>query len=91
MIIEKIFELFWSFITAVLNFINIPDISAADKQSLFDFVDTILTSANSLIDVFLPYTLSKVLLLIVIAIELAVDVYKIVMWVIRKIPVLGMS
>lgn len=91
MILEKIFDLFWGFITIVLNFINIPDISSSDKQSLFDFVNTILDSANSLIDLFLPYTLSKALLLIVIAIELAVDVYKIVMWVIRKIPVAGMS
>lgn len=91
MIIEKIFNIFWSFITAVLDFISIPDISSSDKQSLFDFIDTILISANSLIDVFLPYTLSKVLLFIVIAIELAVDVYKIVIWVIRKIPVAGMS
>lgn len=91
MIIEGLMNLICKLITTLLSVINIPDISASDKQSLFDFVNTILDSANSLIDLFLPYTLSKALLLIVIAIELAVDVYKIVMWVIRKIPVAGMS
>lgn len=91
MIIEGLMNLICKLITTLLSVINIPDISSSDKQSLFDFVNTILDSANSLIDLFLPYTLSKALLLIVIAIELAVDVYKIVMWVIRKIPVAGMS
>lgn len=91
MIIEGLMNLICKLITTLLSVINIPDISSSDKQSLFDFVNTILDSANSLIDLFLPYTLTKALLLIVIAIELAVDVYKIVMWVIRKIPVAGMS
>lgn len=91
MIIEGLMNLICKLIMTLLSVIHIPDISASDKQSLFDFVNTILDSANSLIDLFLPYTLSKALLLIVIAIELAVDVYKIVMWVIRKIPVAGMS
>lgn len=91
MIIESLMNLICKLITTLLSVINIPDISSSDKQSLFDFVNTILDSANSLIDLFLPYTLTKALLLIVIAIELAVDVYKIVMWVIRKIPVAGMS
>lgn len=91
MIIVGLMNLICKLITTLLSVINIPDISSSDKQSLFDFVNTILDSANSLIDLFLPYTLSKALLLIVIAIELAVDVYKIVMWVIRKIPVAGMS
>lgn len=91
MIIEGLMNLICKLIMTLLSVINIPDISASDKQSLFDFVDTILTSANSLIDLFLPYTLAKTMLLIIIVIELAVDVYKIVMWVIRKIPVAGMS
>lgn len=91
MIIEGLMNLICKLITTLLSVINIPDISASDKQSLFDFVNTILDSANLLIDLFLPYTLTKALLFIVIAIELAVDVYKIVMWVIRKIPVAGMS
>lgn len=91
MIIEGLMNLICKLIMTLLSVIHIPDISAADKQSLFDFVNTILDSANSLIDLFLPYTLAKSLLLIVIGIELAIDIYKVVMWVIRKIPVAGMS
>lgn len=91
MIIEGLMNLICKLIMTLLSVINIPDISASDKQSLFDFVDTILTSANSLIDLFLPYTLAKSLLLIVIGVELAVNIYKFVFWIIRKIPMLGMS
>lgn len=91
MIIEGLMNLICKLIMTLLSPINIPDISATDKESLFNFFDNLLGSANALIDLFLPYTLAKAFLLIVIAIELAVDIYKVVMWIIRKIPVAGMS
>lgn len=87
MIIEALMNMIVKLLTTVLKFINIPDLSASDKASVYNFVDTILTNANSLIDLFMPYTLAKSLLLIIIAIEVAIDIYKFVMWILRKIPV----
>lgn len=84
-------NIIYKVITTVLSPINISDINSDDKAALYDFVDMILTNANSLIDLFLPYTLAKVLLFIVLAIEAAITIYKIVMWVIRKIPMGGIT
>ena len=91
MIIEALMNMIVKLLTSVLNFINIPDLAASDKASVYNFVDTILTNANSLIDLFMPYTLAKSLLLIIISIEIAIDIYKFVMWILRKIPVVAIQ
>lgn len=91
MIIEAITNAFIKFFTALLQFINIPQIPADVLESVNSTIDSIIQRGSELIDLFIPYTVAKVLLLIVIVIEVAVHLYHFVMWIIRKIPMVGIS
>lgn len=86
MIIEALFNMIFKLFTSFLSPINIPDLPDDMKQQITSFVDTLITSAAPMIDLVMPYNVVKVLVPIVIVIELAVEVYKLVMWIITKIP-----
>ncbi len=91
MIIESICDLFIKFFTGLLKFISIPQIPEDVLLQVNSTIDTIIERGSELIELFMPYNIAKVLLLIVIGIELAIHIYHFVMWVIRKIPMVGMS
>lgn len=91
MIIESICNLFIKFFTSLLKFVNIPQIPQDVLQQVNETIDTIITRGSELIELVMPYTIARTLLLVVIAIELAIHIYHFVMWVIRKIPMVGMS
>lgn len=86
MIIEALFNMIFKLFTSFLEPINIPDLPEDMKEQITSFVDTLITSAAPMIDLVMPYNVVKVLVPIVITIELAVEVYKLVMWIITKIP-----
>lgn len=86
MIIEALFNAIFKIFTTFLSPINIPDLPEDMKEQITSFVDTLITSAAPMIDLVMPYNIVKVLVPIVIVIELAVEVYKLVMWIITKIP-----
>lgn len=86
MIIEALFNMIFKLFTSFLEPINIPDLPEDMKQQITSFVDTLITSAAPMIDLVMPYNVVKVLIPIVIVIEVAVEVYKLVMWIITKIP-----
>lgn len=91
MIIESICNLFIKFFTGLLKFINIPQIPADVLSQVNSTIDTIIERGAELLDLFIPFNIAKVLLLIVLSIEAGVEIYHFVMWVIRKIPMAGMS
>ena len=91
MILESICDLFIKFFTGLLKFINIPQIPADVLSQVNSTIDTIIERGAELLDLFIPFNIAKVLLLIVLAIEAGVEIYHFVMWVIRKIPMAGIS
>lgn len=91
MIIESICDLFIKFFTGLLKFINIPQIPSDILSQVNSTIDTIIQRGAELLDLFIPFNIAKVLLLIVLAIEAGVEIYHFIMWVIRKIPMAGMS
>ena len=91
MIIETICNFFLNFFTKMLGFIKIPQIPEDTVQSVSGTIDTIITQGSELIDLVIPVSVVKPLLLIVIGIEVAIPVYHFIMWVIKKIPMLGVS
>lgn len=91
MIIESICDLFIKFFTRLLKFINIPQIPEDVLAQVNSTIDTIIERGSELLDLFIPFNIAKVLLLIVLAIEAGVEIYHFVMWVIRKIPMAGIS
>ncbi|HIU35727.1 MAG TPA: hypothetical protein IAC53_03865 [Candidatus Fimenecus excrementigallinarum] len=91
MIIEAICDQFIKVFTTLLSFVSIPQVPEDVLSSVNSTMDEIIERGSQLIDLFIPYDIAKVLLLIVIVIELVVHIYHFIMWVIRKIPMAGMS
>lgn len=91
MIIETIMNALISLFTTLLNFVNIPHIPANILTSVNDTIDLIIDRSAEMIDLVLPYNIAVVLLGIVIAIELGVHVYHFIMWVLKKIPMVGIE
>lgn len=91
MIIEALLNMIIGLFEKLLSFINIPQIPADVVNQVDTTLTDFITRASELIDLFLPYSIAKTLIIIVIAIELGVEVYHFVMWIIKKIPMLGIS
>lgn len=93
MILEAILNALKSLIMGVFSWVNIPSMS--DYGDGFDtaiaFINQILESSQSLINLFLPWDIVRFgvpVLLIVLNFE---HLYSFVMWVLKKIPMLGIE
>ncbi len=91
MIIETIMNALISLFTTLLSFVHIPQIPADILSSVNDTIDLIIDRSSEMIDLVIPYNISVVLLGIVIAIELGVHIYHFIMWVLKKIPMVGIE
>lgn len=91
MIIESIMNALISLLTTLLNWINIPQIPADILTSVKDTIDMVISTGEGLLDLVMPYNIAKVLIEIVIAIEIGVELYHFVMWVLKKIPMVGIE
>lgn len=91
MIIEGLINVIFKMLQTLLSVINIPDIPDDLKQTVYSYIDTIIDFGAPMIDLIMPYNVAKVLLSIVVIVELALLIYKLVMWVITKIPMLNIQ
>lgn len=90
MLIETILNAIQRVFFGLFDGINLPPLPDSIVNAL-RFIGDMLNYAQNMISLFIPWTLVKVGLPIVLAIELFVIGYQLVMWVIRKIPMAGMS
>lgn len=89
MIIESIINMFISLFKSIFQHFNIPSLSDYDID--LSLISEFLNSSQSLINLFLPWSLVKFglpILLVVLNIE---HIYDFTMWVLRKIPMLGIE
>lgn len=91
MIIETICDMFIKFFTGLLNFVNIPQIPDDVLSQVNTTINTIIERGSELLDLFIPYDFAKALLIVVISIEAGVEIYHFIIWVMRKIPMAGIS
>lgn len=91
MIIESLLNAIFSVFEKVFSVINIPGMPDGMDNTIVEFLGSALNYAGSLISLFLPWSQVKVFFPILIVILASEEIYKLVMWVLRKIPMLGMS
>ncbi|GLC80241.1 hypothetical protein [Lacrimispora brassicae] len=90
MIIESILNLFSSALKLIFGWINLPDVppEIADVvNQLFGY----MKSGIGLVFLFVPMPLVRILLPLVVVVVNFDKVYKLVMFVLRKIPFLGIE
>lgn len=91
MIIESICNMIIKLLTTLLGVVHIPRIPEEIYTSVNTNIEYMIMRASEMIDLVIPYSVAKVLVGIVISIELGVHIYHFVMWVLKKIPMLGIS
>lgn len=90
MIINALLSLLHSVLSILTSFISIPSLPDDIKSFISKALEFMLSGLNILGNYFdLNYLL--MLFGIVIAVEAGILIYKIVMWVIKKIPMLGID
>mgnify|MGYP000012488197 CR=1 FL=1 len=90
MIIEGITSAFKSVIQTLLGFINIPGMPQSFVASIDSFLDMVFGNVG-LVGLFVRWDTVKIGIPILIAIANMDKIYDGVMWIIRKIPMAGMS
>lgn len=91
MIIETLLNVIFSIFEKVFSVINIPGMPDGMSEQVVSFFSDTLNYAGSLISLFVPWSQVKVFFPILIVILSSEEIYKLVMWVLKKIPMLGIS
>ena len=90
MFIESILNAFKSMLQTLFGWINIPG-AGEEFESALSFFSSMLTSAQGLINLFIPWTLVRwgfPILIVVLNFE---HIYHFIMFILRKIPMLGIE
>lgn len=90
MIIEAIFELFYSLLEFVFGWITLPDFPS-EVQLVIDEILTALTSAAGIVGIFIDWNMFLLLSPIVIAVMNLDKLWKATMFVLKKIPFLNIE
>lgn len=91
MLITKVIDFFTGIIQGLLSFINIPHIPDELMVHFDEYIDLIFGNASHLLTFIVPVGIIRYgipLVLVIISIKY---VYQFVMWIIKKIPMAGMS
>lgn len=91
MIIESLLNAIFSVFESLFSAINIPGMPEGMSEQVVSFFNNTLNYAGSLISLFIPWSQVKIFFPILIVILSSEEIYKLVMWVLRKIPMLGIS
>lgn len=90
MIIQWFADMFYKIFTGLLNWINLPSLPS-DFYSIPDYVNLIIENGASILNFFLPSHVFKVCFPIFLAITGFKYGYYLVMWILKKIPAVGIS
>lgn len=90
MIFETVINAGLSVFSLLLSVFNLPHIEDT-LNIVLEFLDDYIFASFSFINIFVPLDFFVILLPFTVAIILAEDIYSFVMWIVRKIPLAGMS
>lgn len=90
MIIKGLFELIFGLLRIIFAPINLPQLPAS-VQSVVDELSSVLKSSVGLLSVFVDLNVLNVLIPVCIAVANFDKVWKVIMFILRKIPFLGIK
>ena len=90
MILEAVFDLIAAFIKLIFGFINLPDLP--DKiSSIINQLFNAIEGSLGLLSIFIDFDVLRILLPVLLVVINFDEVYKFVMFIVRKIPFLGIK
>ena len=90
MIIESLLNLVFSFLKLCFSWLNLPQMPSGLVSSINSFLDLIFDNLSLLGFFIRPATLTIAIPLLIILINFE-SVYKFTMWILKKIPFLGIQ
>lgn len=90
MILELLLDMLYGIFSLLTTPINIPAFPEEVSEMLSVIFDYIVTGIK-ICNVFIPMYYFGILFGIILAIDAGIAIYKFVMWVLKKIPMLGIS
>lgn len=90
MIISTLMDMIRTILQSLLGFIQIPSLPTDWTSAVDQFLDMVFQNVG-LVDLVVPWDVVKLGIPILIAIINMDKIYDSVMWILRKIPALGMS
>ena len=93
MILEGILNALKKVIFALFSWIDLPNMSdyGSGFDDAFSLIGDMLESSQGIINLFLPWSIVKFGLPIVIVVMNFEHIYNFIMWVVKKIPMLGIK
>lgn len=89
MIVESIINVILAVIRIPFSLLSIPSLSDYDVD--LSLITEFLNSSKSLINLFLPWDLVRFGLPILIVVLNSEYIYNLIMWILRKIPMIGIE
>lgn len=89
MIVESIINVIFAAIRIPFSFLSIPSLSDYDVD--LSLITEFLNSSKSLINLFLPWDLVRFGLPILIVVLNSEYIYFLIIWILRKIPMIGID
>lgn len=91
MILETILNAIYFLIDSLLGWINLPSYPHELVLNATLYIDYIITFGSELIGFFIPWNIVTLGLPIALVVSNAKYFYQLVMWILRKIPMLNIS
>ncbi len=91
MIVQWFAEMFFKVITSLLNWVNLPNLDSNIVDTLQEYILGFLESGLPMIQFFIPSNIYKICIPIVLVITAFKYGYFFVMWILKKIPMAGVS
>lgn len=89
MIIQLLLQLIYTIFDKLL-ILNIPQLPEQVQTYINSFFDYLVSGASILAN-YTPLSYLLVLFGVVLAVDIGINVYKFVMWILKKIPMIGVS
>ena len=90
MILQWLAELFYTLFDLLLGWIHISPLPD-DVNAIADYIGMIITNGGGIVAFFIPMSIVKVCIIIILSFMTIIDLYYIVMWILKKIPMAGVS
>ena len=90
MIIEGLLNLFVGLLEVVFSWVNVPELPASVTAVIDEFFD-ILAGSVGLLSIFIDFNMVRLLLPVLVIVINFDEAWKLTMFILRKIPFLGMQ
>lgn len=90
LIISALLDMLCSLFDFLLIPINLPSLPAGSVESVSEFFDIFFTLSSNLVGIFVP-EICFILVGIVAVVEIGILLFRGIMWILRKIPFLGIN